>query len=124
MEKITSFAHACKVLKRDPKKLPDVSMLPRKDCKAFVSLYKLTTIIEATNKLTKWKPDWSDSNQGKYCPWFYMNKVDKSGSGLAYLDYRCANSLSSVGSRLVVGTAEMAKYIGEKFIDLYSDWFL
>jgi hypothetical protein len=121
MKTVTSFEHACEILGRDPNALPEISMLPEKDQKAIVSHYKLTVIFEAANKINgEWTPDWTDSSQWKYYPWFNMS----SGSGLSYFVYDFVFSYSTVGSRLCVGTWELAEYLGKTFIDLYTDYFI
>jgi hypothetical protein len=125
MKKITSFEHACEVLKRDPNALPEVSMLPEKHQKAIVSVYKLITVIEAQNTLDDFEANWNDHNQAKYYPWLdVINKNSVSGLGLSYYDYASTRSDSIVGSRLVVGSRTTAKYIFEQFTELYEDWFL
>jgi hypothetical protein len=123
---IKSFEHACEVLNR-PNTLPDLSMLPEKDQKAIIAHYKLTVICEAANYLLAgkpWFPDWHDDSQWKYYPWFRMDVKDDSGSGLSCGDYVDDVSCSIVGSRLCLKTAELAKYVGQTFIQLYRDYFV
>jgi hypothetical protein len=52
--------------------------------KDFVSIEAYTKLIIITRALNEgWKPNWKDSNEGKYYPWFDLS----SGSGLSYDDY-------------------------------------
>lgn len=79
---------------------------------------KIETIIEALNE--GWKPDWNDSSQYKYRPWFNMSS---SGSGFSYdvcgFDY----SYSFVGSRLHLKSRELAEYAGKQFVEIYKEMF-
>jgi hypothetical protein len=63
-----------------------------------------------------WEPSWNNSNENKYYPWFKMN----SGSGLSCSGYDFVLSYTSVGSRLVFKSAELATYAGNQFLDIYS----
>ena len=92
--KIKTFEDACKKLGITPKALPDVKTLPKQHIKAIVAHYKLVIIAEALND--GWKPNWKDSSEWKYYPWFDMS----SGSGLSCGDYDLLSSASTVGSRL------------------------
>jgi hypothetical protein len=67
-----------------------------------------------------WEPNWNDSNETKYYPWFKFN----AGSGLSYFVYVIVHSSTIVGSRLVYKTLELAKYAGNQFADLYSKSYL
>ncbi|MGJ1407426.1 hypothetical protein [Sphingobacterium siyangense] len=52
-----------------------------------------------------------------YYPLFYSKR---SASGFSFCDYYCAISLSGVGSRLCVESAEKAEYLGNQFADIYD----
>lgn len=86
------------------------------DMLAAVAFMKLTIIAKALNE--GWQPDWTDSNQYKYYPWFKY----KSGFGLSCDVYDIWITNTTVGSRLCFKTAELAKYAGEQFADLYNDF--
>lgn len=117
--KIKTFEDACKALKIDPSKaLLDVSGMPVHHQKAIIAHAKLVIIAEALNE--GWKPDWKNSSEWKYYPWFRMS----SGSGLAFGDYGNDCSHSRVGSRLCFRSSELAEYAGKRFKDLYEDYFL
>lgn len=77
---------------------------------------KLTLIAKSLNE--GWTPDWADSSQYKYTPWF----KHKAGFGLAY--YVCADwaTTAHVGSRLCFKTAELAEYAATQFADIYNDF--
>ncbi len=117
--KIKTFEGACKALKLNPKTvLPDVNGMPEHHQKSIISHAKLVIIAEALNE--GWKPDWKNSDEWKYYPWFRMF----SGSGLAYLVCDHLYSGSAVGSRLCFKTSELAEYAGKQFKKLYEDYFL
>jgi hypothetical protein len=121
---IKSFESACKALNLDPKSLPEVKNVPKKHQQAIIAHYKLITIVEAVNE--GWSPNWNDSDEYKYYPWFKVTatKKSKSGSGLVYGRYDCFCADSIVGSRLCLQTREKAEYVAKKFKKLYEQYFL
>lgn len=131
MEKIKSFEDACKALGISTV-LPDVSKLDEISQKGVVSSYKLQIIARALNKVgedgtgtEEWTPNWNDHNEYKYYPWFYMGKDGASpGGGFRYGDFVYGYTDSFVGSRLCFKSAELARYAGNTFEDLYKDYFL
>jgi hypothetical protein len=81
-----------------------------------VAYIKLKVVIKALNE--GWKPNWDNSNEPKYYPWFYMNKP---GFRLYGVDF-CYHS-SIVGSRLCFQKQEVAEYAAKQFFDLYKTFF-
>jgi hypothetical protein len=79
---------------------------------------KIEIITEALNE--GWKPNWDNSTEGKYYPWFRMSS---SGSGFAFDDFLCDDAISDVGSRLVFKTRELAEYAGKQFVEIYKEMF-
>lgn len=65
-----------------------------------------------------WKPDWSDSSQYKWYPWFYMN-----GPGFRFDHARYDFTTSLVGSRLCFKSEAIATYAGKQFLELYKAYF-
>lgn len=116
---IRSFEDACKKEGVDPKKLPDVSMIPEEFGKPIIAAYKLMIVFKAIND--GWKADWGNGDQYKYYPWF---EVLSSGFGFgnSYCTYDYSHA--SVGSRLCTDSQEKALYIAEQFKALYEDFFL
>lgn len=123
-KKIKSFEDACKAVNIDPKALPEVSMLPAIHQKAIVAHYKLIIIAEAIND--GWQPNWNDSNEWKYFPWFEVEADEDrpAGFGFSYSYYDIWPSSTLVGSRLCFKTRETAIYAGKQFEDLYKDMML
>src|SRR5690606_7953551 len=74
-------------------------------------------IVKALNE--GWVPNWNDSNEYKYFPWFFLN--DKNGSSGFRFD---GNDLwpanSHVGSHLCLKSSELANYAGEQFTQVYE----
>lgn len=91
--------------------------------KPLHALYKLLTIAWAWNKADNFIPDFDDSSQDKYYPWFY--KPDK------YSGFMCAHSYNApsaaiayFGARLCFKTKERAEQFETQFIDLWNDLLL
>lgn len=113
---VKSFEDACQVLGMSPE-LPDLGAVQdekiRKSTTAFI---KLSVIIKALN--AGWEPDWTDWNQYKYYPYFYM---DSAGLVFAYADGAVAITYTYFGSRLGCKTDAMADYMKDTFRELYID---
>ena len=120
---IRTFEDACKVLSLDPvKSIPDFSCMPEMDNKAMIAHAKIVIIVRAANQIDNqgkiWEPDWDNSSEYKYQPYFYYGS-----SGFSYYD--CANwhSRTTVGSRLAFRNREVAIHITTQFLDLYKEYF-
>lgn len=81
-----------------------------------VAYQKIKIIAQAINE--GWKPDWNNSSQYKYYPWFDMS----GGFSCDYYDGWFASS--AVGSRLCFRSADLAIYAGQQFTDLYKTMFV
>jgi hypothetical protein len=86
-----------------------------KDEKAYK---RLKLIVKALNE--GWVPDWDDSNQRKYFPWFNFG----SGSGFSSFAYDSWIADSGVGSRLCFRSAELAEYAGKQFTSIYKEFMV
>lgn len=117
-ERVKSFEDACNVLGVDSSDIlvydEDTTDPDEINTNAFL---KLRTIIKALNE--GWKPDIGNGSQYKYYPWLRSNV---SGLGLSYYGYGYGSSVSHVGSRLYLKSAELAKYMGTQFIDIYNEF--
>lgn len=65
-----------------------------------------------------WTPDWNNSNEGKYYPYFYMG----GSSGFRFNVCAYWYSYSFVGSRLCFKSRELAEYAGKQFTDIYKQF--
>ncbi|WP_333615404.1 hypothetical protein [Bacteroides pyogenes] len=121
------FTVSKKILSGNTVNLQDVTRLVNdtnpQHVKALISLNELFTIAEAWNKKDGFVPDYSNSNQYKYFPWFVYDK-DAAGfvAGLASAASSYANA--TLGSRLCFKTANRARQFGKQFIDLWNDVLL
>jgi hypothetical protein len=84
-----------------------------------IAYKKLKVIVAAINQ--GWTPDWRDSSQTKWFPWF---RVLSSGSGFSVSHYDYVNASTCVGSRLCFETKEKAEFAATQFIDLYKSFLL
>lgn len=118
-DRVKSFEDACQVLGISTN-VPEVKGLPRKHQKAIIANYKLIVIAEALNE--GWKPNWQDSDEYKYYPWFDMS--NPAGVGYSATSNTASNTTASFGSRLCLKNRELAIYFGQTFTDLFNDSLL
>lgn len=109
-DRVKTFANACEVLDIDPDDV--VHSADDTDDQAYK---KLKVIARALNE--GWEPNYNDSNERKWYPWFYM---DKPGFRL----FACLYAISAafVGARLVFKSEELARYAATQFQGLYSNY--
>jgi len=64
-----------------------------------------------------WTPNWNDTNEPKYYPYFRV-----LSSGLGFDDAFCSfvYAYSTVGSRLCFKNRELATYVGKQFVKIYE----
>lgn len=121
------FTVAKKVVSGNCVKLDEVTRLVKdinpSHVKALIALNELFTIAQAWNKEDEFEPDFSNSNQYKYFPWFVYDN-GAAGFVSATTDFAAAPSFASLGSRLCFKTPERARQFGEQFIDLWNDVLL
>ena len=60
-----------------------------------------------------WLPDWTNSNEYKYVPYFKMGS--SSGVGFSYFDFGNWSTYSRVGSLLCFKSSDLAKHAGQLF---------
>lgn len=107
-DRVKTYEDACKVLGVEP--------INEQNAKAQgfrsdeIARRKLETIAAALNE--GWKPDWNNTDQYKYYPYFYIqeNAKGKGSAGLSYAyefrgyEYVCACRLSALLLRFTFGT--------------------
>lgn len=74
----------------------------------------LCVVVEAFNE--GWRPDFGDTDQSKYLPYFRGRKLETS---------TCVSicfSIVEVPAPTLVKSAELCEYIAENFSDLYRRW--
>lgn len=121
------FTVAKKILSGNHVKLDDVANLVSevnlKHIKALIAYNRLCTIAQAWNKADGFEPDFSNTSQYKYFPWFEYS-MDAAGFVYANTYYTATDANASFGSRLCFMTRERAEQFGKQFIDLWNDVFL
>ena len=116
-----------KVLSGNCVQLADVTHLVQdvnpKHIKALIALNELFTIAQAWNKADDFVPDFSNSMQDKWFPWFVY---DKGAAGFVYAASICtpSSSIAHFGSRLCFKTRNRAIQFGKQFVGLYNQVFL
>lgn len=116
-----------KVLSGNCVQIADVTRLVQdvnpKHIKALIALNELFTIAQAWNKADDFVPDFSNSMQDKWFPWFVY---DKGAAGFVFAHANLTPSTTSayVGSRLCFKTRNRAIQFGKQFVDLYNQVFL
>jgi len=108
---IKTFPDACKALD-----INTDAVCNDTDTEDEVAYKKLKVIVQAINQ--GWEPDFNDTNQRKWFPWFRLS----SGFGFAVSHYYCASSAASVGSRLCFESEEKASYAGKQFAAIYKEF--
>ena len=124
--RVKSYADACKVLCIEP--MDEDSMKAQGFRPDEIARRQLETITEALNE--GWKPNWADTDEYKFYPWFYIevSEVQTEGAihgaaaGLsdANTDSAATSTYATVGSRLCFHDRETARYAGRTFTDLYA----
>lgn len=124
--RVKSYADACKVLGIEP--MDEDSMKAQGFRPDEIARRQLETITEALNE--GWKPNWADTDEYKFYPWFYIevNEVQTEGAGngasaglsYAHTNTTATNTTAYVGSRLCFHDSDTARYAGRTFTDLYE----
>lgn len=116
-DRVKTFEDACAIEAPSPELTPLLSYQGTdKDMIAARDWAKMNHIRKVLNE--EWEPNWSNSSELKFYPWFDMS----SGSGLSYYDFDNDYSSSLVGSRLCFKSSALARYAGTQFIDLYKSF--
>ena len=121
------FTVAKKILSGNCVQLEDVarlvSELNPKHVKAIIAFNRLCTIAQAWNKADGFEPDFSNTSQYKYFPWF----VYDDGAAVfvcAYTNSASTHAPAYIGYRLCFKTRERAMQFGKQFIDLWNQVLL
>lgn len=109
---IKTFEDACEELGIDPS---DFNF--ERDMPDDIAYKKLKIVIKAINQ--GWEPDWNDTNQRKWYPWF---NVRSSGFGFSGSYCVCDRTFASVGSRLCFESEAKSTHAANQFVDLYNQF--
>jgi len=123
-DKIKTFQDACKISGIDPDNALPYKTPSSKDEEDTNAYCMIKIIARALNE--GWEPDWSDTKQYKYFPYFEIkaNKQNPSGSGFAFSDCDFWLTGTNVGSRLCFRTSDLALYAATQFEDIYKNHIL
>jgi hypothetical protein len=117
VDRIKTVEDACNVLGIDPG-----TVWHNLDQPDEIAYKKLKVVVKALNYLVNgnqlWLPDYNNTREAKWYPWFYMNEP-----GFRLYDVCYDITHSYLGSRLVFKTEELARYAANQFSGLYSDLF-
>ncbi|KAB2918722.1 MAG: hypothetical protein F9K23_00880 [Bacteroidetes bacterium] len=121
---IKTFEDACAKLGVDPTALPEVAYLPQEFQTPVINHYKAMVITKALND--GWTPDYTDSDQWKYEPRFWMVKDEAAPGGVGFVGSGCVgwDTHTHCGSRLCFASAELCIYASIQFEDIYSGMLL
>ena len=78
---------------------------------------KIKLIIGVIN--AEWKPDWTNTSEYKWYPWFTARP---GGFGFSDSDYAYWYAGTHCGSRLCLQSEEKADYVGKQFEDIYNEF--
>lgn len=117
-DRVKSYADACKVLGIEP--MNEQNMKAQGFRPDEVARRKLETITEALNE--GWKPDWNNTDQCKYYPYFFIRENAKAEgtAGLSCARHAASYTSAGVGSRLCFHDSDTARYAGNTFTELYE----
>jgi hypothetical protein len=108
---IKTFEDACKELDVNPQ-----AVYFGNNTSDEIAYKKLKIVTEALNQ--GWTPDWSNTNQKKWYPYFVLS----SGFGFSGTNYVYGYSNTTVGSRLCFESEVKARYAGNQFLQLYKEF--
>ena len=118
-KRVKTYADACAVLGIEPMNEAVLAKLGFTNDE--IAYRKVKTIAEALNE--GWRPDWDNSNEYKYWPWFVYD-IATAGFSCASTLIAASTTRADSGSRLCYKTRELAAYAGRQFEGLYNDFLL
>ena len=110
-EQITSVKLACEVTGDDYGKL----MAACRDLPNDEAAFKQLKVVRKAINPIGYKPNWNDTNEYKYLPYFKLSE------GFSYWSTHLYATYSSVPSALFSIDSNRAEHFGETFIDLFKD---
>lgn len=115
MDRVKTFEDACALQGIDPKQF-FTACCYNNETKDEVAYKMLKIIVKALNE--DWVPNFNNTSQAKWYPWFYLNEP-----GFRFLIAFYFYSGSFVGSRLCFKSRELAEYAAKQFLTIYKDLF-
>lgn len=129
MDRVKTFEDACRELNIDPVKWLEENETNKMDAHVLAYL-KLCIIAKALRG--SWKPNWANTDEWKYYPWFKIvpavvgNADNGSGLGVSVLtsDNVASTSYAACGGALASETEEIAIYFGNQFAEIWKEYLL
>jgi len=116
-ERIKTYEDACREL--------DIPLAPER-CKGMtkdeLAYYSLKVIAKALNE--GWAPDWTNKDEPKYYPWFYIEDTNPAGLSCSGTYNAVTPSYANFGSHICFKTPVLAEYAGEQFTDIWEEYLL
>ena len=116
MDRVKSFEDACKIDGLNPENLI-LRWQSNGDTNDEIAYKKLKIIAKVLNE--GWSPNWKDTNECKYYPWFEVGS-----SGFSYHDFSYQYTYSYFAGRLCFKTKNLAIYFGKTFIDIHKEFYI
>jgi hypothetical protein len=113
---VKSYEDACQLHGIEP--MDEAEMLRAGFRQDEIDRRKLETITFALNDGEY--PDWTDTDQYKYIPYFRVDKSAPSGFAFDAASYWRSGADAGFASRLCFLREDCARYAGETFIELYA----
>lgn len=115
-ERIKTFADALRETGRTNEECPD-GLKPDE-----IARRKIEIIAQALNE--GWRPDWTDSSQPKWYPYFTFNGATLAGVRISYAFSVPTGPSTYFGARLCYKTEDLSNYAGEQFKEIYQELFI
>ncbi len=118
-KRVKSYADACAVLGIEP--MNEEVLVKLGFTGEEIARRKVGTIAEALNE--GWVPNWNDTDEYKYYPYFYIEPNAygaAAGLSCAYTYNAASTTAATIGSRLCFKTSALARYAGKTFTELYT----
>lgn len=115
-KKLTKFEHTYPIFKKLKVKDPDLLILQKRKPAELTSSDRLQISSFVLQQQTGFKPNYDNSNQEKWWPWFTKTA---SGWVFSYSADAWTGTLTNVGSRLCQMNDEVVTHFGKNFTD---DW--
>lgn len=114
-ERIKTFADALRETGMTNDEFPD-GLRPDE-----IARRKIEIIAQALNE--GWRPDWTDSSQPKWYPYFTVNGATLAGMRGSNAYNVPTNAYTYIGARLCYKTKKLSNYAGEQFKEIYQELF-
>ena len=126
---ITSYEAACADQNRDPKALPDVTMMEPGLAKATIAFVMLCVISDSINKNEageKTKANFYDTDERKWSNWMKVeaNEENPSGVGLSFYDAVDDYSYANVPARLTCRDPKRSEFFFTQHKALWEEYTL